>query len=216
MNASRWAPKDLEPSNRPANAPTAPAETVERAPSAPEAFAANPLSQEPVWLITNDIVHLLILYQEVISSYEPPSFDHTVDEFAQTVAPDDLFDDDITPITEPVKSPFSPQPMAAAPSTPQVPTTPNASTPQSRGRGGRGRGRGRGGAGGHATPKSPAAANGEASAPQKSAPEGEKPTVSKDAAVRGDRSGTGGVKRVRRTGLCYTPHTHAWPQVRYQ
>jgi len=99
-----------------------------------------------------------------------------MDEFAQTRAPDDLFDDDFTPL-----SGSTPQPAAQ--------TSHRARGDYQRGRGergGRGRGRGR------------AEAQGEV------AREGQEPSESTEAvreggrepAVRGDRSGTGGVKKV--------------------
>ncbi|MCJ1400583.1 hypothetical protein MMC11_003789 [Xylographa trunciseda] len=58
--------------------------------------------------------------------------DTDVDQFAQTRQPDDLFDDDYTPITEPISHIV---PHAA----------PRSSYPQPRGRGNQARGRGRGG-----------------------------------------------------------------------
>lgn len=99
-----------------------------------------------------------------------------MEEFAQTRAPDDLFDDDFTPLSD-----STPQPAS--------PTSHRVRGDYQRGRGergGRGRGRGR------------AEVQGEVTR------EGQEPDESTEAvrevgrepAVRGDRSGTGGVKKV--------------------
>ncbi|KAH7397308.1 hypothetical protein BKA66DRAFT_437878 [Pyrenochaeta sp. MPI-SDFR-AT-0127] len=96
-------------------------------------------------------------------AYEPAYNDPSIDPFAQTASTDDLFfDDDITPIAEPVieqnplenearttdfvpddiKPPIAPQPHLPL----QIPREPRNSERGSRGRGrGRSRGRGRGG-----------------------------------------------------------------------
>lgn len=109
-----------------------------------------------------------------------------MDEFAQTRPPDDLFDDDFTPIAEP-----STQPSVSS------------GLRQHRGygrsqRGSRGRGRGRGGSSEGASADSKAEeVDGDADPHQ--------PARGKDEgrpeAVKGDRSGTGGVKMVRDTRL---------------
>lgn len=100
-----------------------------------------------------------------------------MDEFAQTRAPEDLFDDEFTPI-----SGSAPQPAP--------PTNFRGRGEHNRGRGergGRGRGRGRN--------EVPA----QVTSPEEG---GESAEIAKDGgrepAVRGDRSGTGGVKKVHR------------------
>ncbi|KAI9850525.1 MAG: hypothetical protein M1838_005534 [Thelocarpon superellum] len=104
--------------------------------------------------------------------------DDIVDEFAQTRAPDDLFDDDFTPVAEPISQPVPP--------------------PAPRGRGGhapresseRGTaGRGRGGRR-EAAPVVPSDESKEGAAPATAAKDEVRP-----GAVKGDRSGTGGVKK---------------------
>ena len=90
-------------------------------------------------------------------SYDPPYSDPSIDPFAQTASTDDLFfDDDITPINQPVveqsstlgaEAPeFVPAPEEPAPpSAPQAHLAPKAPRePRNADRGGRGRGRGRG------------------------------------------------------------------------
>jgi len=108
-----------------------------------------------------------------------------MDEFAQTRAPEDLFDDDFTPI---LGSSTQPIPQSAS----------RGRGEQQRGRGERGgRGRGRG------KTEVPAEATRENQEPDESieaAKEG-----GREPAVRGDRSGTGGVKKVR--GSLYIPHS---------
>ena len=125
-----------------------------------------------------------------------------MDAFAQTRGADDLFDDDFTPIAQPeadaqqpVSTPSQPAPAAAAP------THTNA---RGSGRGVRGSGRGRGRAG--------AVVNSVPHVPQRTEPQttsGAEITATetdaaaakqdKPSAVRGDRSGTGGVKKDRLT-----------------
>jgi hypothetical protein len=135
------------------------------------------------------------------------AYDPAMDEFAQTRAPDDLFfDDDFTPIPEPVveASPAlapAPAPSTAPPTAPQGPA--NSTRGRDGHRGGRGRGGRRGGAqapvptgpAAAAAPEGPANENSEADG---ATAETAKPpqTPHKEGAVRGDRSGTGGVKRV--------------------
>ncbi|KAF1832492.1 hypothetical protein BDW02DRAFT_590383 [Decorospora gaudefroyi] len=103
----------------------------------------------------------------VTMSYDPAFDDPSIDPFAQTASTDDLFfDDDITPIAEPVveHSPLELQASAAEflpedlhpPTAPQAHLTLHAPRePRNTERGGRGRGRGRGGRargrGGHNT-----------------------------------------------------------------
>ncbi|KAF2802296.1 uncharacterized protein BDZ99DRAFT_207791 [Mytilinidion resinicola] len=164
------------------------------------------------------------------------------DEFAQTRPPDDLFDDDFTPMPEPVVEPspvVEASPVVSAPNPP--PNAPHG--PRDQGQRGRGRGRGRGnrghGRGGrgehqggreHQTQGGGGSMQASAHAPAAHAPpvekeELEKPVVAKkvangeaeaegegdgakaalhqtparEGAVRGDRSGTGGVKRTKLT-----------------
>ena len=139
------------------------------------------------------------------------AYDPAMDEFAQTRAPDDLFfDDDFTPIPEPVveANPVpAPAPVPAPTPSAAPPTAPQGPANSARGRDGHRGGRGRGGRRGGAqapVPTGPAAAvapegpvneNSEADG---AAAETAKPpqTPHKEGAVRGDRSGTGGVKRV--------------------
>lgn len=140
------------------------------------------------------------------------AYDPAMDEFAQTRAPDDLFfDDDFTPIPEPVveASPAPAPAPAPAPST-APPTAPQGPANSARGRDGHRGGRGRGGRRGGAqapVPTGPAAAvapegaANENSEADGAAAETAKPpqTPHKEGAVRGDRSGTGGVKRTKLT-----------------
>ncbi|KAI9847498.1 MAG: hypothetical protein M1837_002399 [Sclerophora amabilis] len=112
-----------------------------------------------------------------------------MDQFAQTRAPDDLFDDDFIPIQE-----TAPQPVAP-------------SGPRKRGesshrggpneRGGRGRGRGRGQGREKDTRRDNAAI--PSADPEAAVEKDERPGLTKDdgkpEAVRGDRSGTGGVRK---------------------
>ena len=115
------------------------------------------------------------------------TLDPSVDGFAQTRAPDDLFDDDFTPIaySEPVPDP-----------TPVVPEPQPAQLPREPPRGPRGRGGKRGG-GRSSPPKAEPAveAEGTEAAEVVEAAETPKPER-KEGAVRGDRSGTGGIKKV--------------------
>ena len=97
-------------------------------------------------------------------SYEPAYDDPSIDPFAQTASTDDLFfDDDITPIAEPVveRNPLELEVIDAEylpddvppPTAPQAHLAPHIPQgPRNAERGGRGRGRGRGarrGRGGH-------------------------------------------------------------------
>lgn len=112
----------------------------------------------------------------------------SMDEFAQTRPPDDLFDDDFTPIAEPVIE-----------ESPPLPSEPS-SAPQNAPRGPRARGSGRrAGPAPHQAQQQPQqqkpdtdpANSGETAAPPR--PE------RKEAAVRGDRSQTGGVTKPKPT-----------------
>ena len=99
-----------------------------------------------------------------------------MDEFAQTRAPDDLFDDDFTPLSS-----STPQPA------PQTSHRVRGHYERGHGeRGGRGRGRGRAEAPGDTTRDGQ-----EPNEPTEMVKEG-----GGEPAVRGDRSGTGGVKKV--------------------
>ncbi|KAI9787430.1 MAG: hypothetical protein M1816_007478 [Peltula sp. TS41687] len=126
-----------------------------------------------------------------------------MDEFTQTRPPDDLFDDEFTPIPEP-----APAPVPSSP--PAQPTIPSSGpTRPHRGQGGRGqRGptRGRGGRGGlndggassvvsKAEEATTAAAAAATAADQPTRPKEE----GRVEAVKGDRSGTGGVKMKKLT-----------------
>lgn len=185
-----------------------------------------------------------------------------MDEFAQTRGSDDLFDDEIIPVIEPIAVPVpvaepTPPPKAPAPtSTPKVASalkqrpgdlvskwdTPNPSERGGRGgrggergRGGRGRGRGRGNAVPPVLPPAAQAAESEPnespdkpepqSEPIKEEPSSEEQTeeaaeraegedtvdatavpapekaAPRPTAVRGDRSATGGIKKVRQRAL---------------
>lgn len=116
-----------------------------------------------------------------------------MDEFAQTREDDLLFDDDIVPISEPqqvqgdVPEPASESQPPAESAAPAIPTA-----PATRGRGGV-RGKGRGGRRGGAHN-----ATGASEEPETVPAEGEPATQTprKEASVRGDRTGTGGVKKV--------------------
>ncbi|KAL8946852.1 MAG: hypothetical protein Q9222_006808, partial [Ikaeria aurantiellina] len=104
-----------------------------------------------------------------------------MDEFAQTRAPDDLFDDDFTPISEPIVEPFvQPRPSQSH-------------------RGRNDRPRGRGGRGGtpqqqhNAPSQAPTKPSTDPSTATAEPPSTEPDTTPKaPSAVRGDRSATGG------------------------
>ncbi|KAI9858702.1 MAG: hypothetical protein M1813_007334 [Trichoglossum hirsutum] len=115
-----------------------------------------------------------------------PSNDLLVDEFAQTRAPDDLFDDDFTPVAEPTT-------MTQSQPTP-VPSGPRASKGEHSHRGGRGRGRGRGrGANeGHSEAKAE-------STDEKLGRKEAVPAPRGDRAATGDRTATGGVPKPKLT-----------------
>ena len=138
-----------------------------------------------------------------------------VDESMQTRPSDDLFGDDFTPLEQPVvEQTIVEQPAAeSAPIEQQAPRSAPQSVPQqNRGRGdgtrGRGRGRGRGGRKEHqgqqhhaqSEPKQTEQATEETQAPAQApdnAPTGpKKETI---ASVRGDRRGTGGVRKPKLT-----------------
>lgn len=138
-----------------------------------------------------------------------------VDESMQTRPSDDLFGDDFTPVEQPVVE----QTVVEPPTTEQAPVEQSAPRPapqsaqqQNRGRGdgtrGRGRGRGRGGRNqtqgqqhkAQPEPKQTEQASEEAQTPAlapENAPTGpKKETI---ASVRGDRRGTGGVRKPKLT-----------------
>ncbi|KAH5910829.1 hypothetical protein HBI89_066200 [Parastagonospora nodorum] len=142
MQKSRWAPKAEEAE--------APQTTTEK--STPPETTANATSQPPpgpapVQYTTAPTVSM---------SYEPAYDDPSIDPFAQTASTDDLFfDDDITPIAEPVveQNPLELQVIdaeylpedIAPPTAPQAHLAPHIPQGQRNPeRGGRGRGRGRG------------------------------------------------------------------------
>ncbi|KAF2837578.1 hypothetical protein M501DRAFT_1006617 [Patellaria atrata CBS 101060] len=142
-----------------------------------------------------------------------------MDEFAQTRAPDDLFDDDFVPIAEPVEE-VAPAPAPPPPPEPahaQIPRGPRGGRPD---RGGRGRGRSdriahqvpsqhqpqqqkldTASAAPPSTTVAPADADTAAGAEPGAQATGDDKQAQhkKDAAVRGDRSATGGVKKDKLT-----------------
>ncbi|KAF2998451.1 hypothetical protein E8E13_001132 [Curvularia kusanoi] len=159
-------------------------------------------------------------------SYDATYNDPSMDSFAQTAGTDDLFfDDDITPISQPVveqsstlgaeapefvPAPEQPTPTSAPQAPQHAPRAPRE--PRNAERGGRGRGRGRGDirleeqaakeelARDTPAPAEPAAAAAAAAAanePPADAPTG--PSTPSTASVRGDRTLTGGSKRTRLT-----------------
>ncbi|KAI9818854.1 MAG: hypothetical protein M1827_007675 [Pycnora praestabilis] len=109
----------------------------------------------------------------------------TMGEFAQTRAPDDLFDDDFTPIPEPVTT-------RAAPSGPRARSANRQGEP-----GGRGGGRGRGGR--RVEPPNEATTSNAGVDENKEQYTETPKEETKQQAVRGDRSGTGGVKKKKLT-----------------
>lgn len=114
----------------------------------------------------------------------PDASSGLVDEFAQTRPPDDLFDDEVTLVA----------PAAVVREPPQGPSGRRG------GRGGRGgRGRGRGGyADGQRADETPKTGEEVADGTPEDAAEGKTPAKYEGGgSVRGDRSGTGGVKKVR-------------------
>lgn len=133
-------------------------------------------------------------------SVRPLTRDHTMDEFAQTRAPDDLFDEDFTPVAQP------------------PPRSSGHSSGPRGGGGARGAARGRGtgdGSGndngnGQRQPDGLQRHGSESSVPspeQRGVPTGPKETQPpRVEAVKGDRSGTGGVKQVRLLSSPLTAH----------
>ncbi|KAI9759250.1 MAG: hypothetical protein M4579_002459 [Chaenotheca gracillima] len=129
-----------------------------------------------------------------------------MEQFAQTRAPDDLFDDDFTPVSDPVPEPV---PQVVAPSGPKGRGGKSQGGPQSeRGNRGRGRGRGRDRESRKENPPATSAPSAPSAPPATETPqvegEGEVGQEDKSAtlrengrseAVRGDRSGTGGVRK---------------------
>ena len=182
-----------------------------KSPAPPAPVQAEP-EPEP---FTNTTVYITSMFEIAIASAnkmikEAPIYasDPMMDEFAQTRPPDDLFDDDFTPIadSEPVLDP----PPAPAPFIPEAEHIQLLREPP-RGPRGRGRGRGGGGSGGGRispvlraeAPKAPKVdtkvEDGAAEAVEvAAAPKVER----KEGAVRGDRSGTGGIKKVYTTSTC--------------
>jgi hypothetical protein len=119
-----------------------------------------------------------------------------MDEFAQTRPPDDLFDDDFTPITESEAVLDPPQRPTPPPVQPEPEHAPFLHEPPKgpRGRGGR---RGGGRTSPPRAPPPPAATAAEPGAEEEGADASATPKPErKEGAVRGDRSGTGGVKKV--------------------
>ncbi|KAF2098310.1 hypothetical protein NA57DRAFT_57471 [Rhizodiscina lignyota] len=187
MQSSRWA-RQAEPAKAPSVEPEPePAPTT--SPSVTE-----PVSQDPE-------------PQVQPSSFDGPYDDGTMDEFAQTRPPDDLFDDEFTPMPEPI--------VEAEPPAPPEPEPVRGVASGVRG----GRGARRGGAGNTipsagriqtqrseeapkadgqiATSTTPIAQDGEDAEGEKQIPQG--PAKMRSEAVRGDRSGTGGVKKAKLT-----------------
>jgi hypothetical protein len=124
------------------------------------------------------------------------STDASIDEFAQTRAPDDLFDDDFTPVTEPT--------ILAQSHHTAVPSGPRLGRGENSQRGGRGRGRGRGR--GANESNSEAKAEGASEKPERKEAT---PTSRGDRAPMGDRTATGGVAKVR---LPRIPYSHSFPK----
>src|SRR5579862_1320311 len=125
------------------------------------------------------------------------SADASIDEFAQTRAPDDLFDDDFTPVTEPT--------ILAQPRHTAVPSGPRLGRGENFQRGGRGRGKGRGRGANEST--SEAKAEGTNEKPERKEAT---PASRGDRAPIGDRTATGGVAKVRPPHQPY-PHSFLEP-----
>ncbi|KAF1982115.1 hypothetical protein K402DRAFT_457546 [Aulographum hederae CBS 113979] len=163
MLASRWATKvepeaQVQPVPEPEQAP--PAQETEAVP-VPEPVPEPSYNAEP--------------------QYEADYSTMDQDEFAQTRAPDDLFDDDFTPIAEPI---VEEQPPEVEPEV--VPTAPAQNREGFRG-----------GRGGLARSRHSTSTTAPASTPNSNAPIApSRPTTN---AVRGDRTATGGVKKPKLT-----------------
>jgi hypothetical protein len=129
----------------------------------------------------------------VSQSYESYTTDPSADEFAQTRAPDDLFDDDFTPLADPVVEAPRPvpetipihEPIQTQHVAPRDVTRDAARAPRSRG-----------------PPRKAPVPQARASPPadreaeaKEDVPAQPKPER-KEGAVRGDRSATGGPKQV--------------------
>ncbi|KAI9769137.1 MAG: hypothetical protein M1840_004488 [Geoglossum simile] len=112
------------------------------------------------------------------------STDAPIDEFAQTRAPDDLFDDDFTPVTEPT--------ILAQSHHTAVPSGPRPGRGENSQRGGRGRGKGRG----RGANEGPSGAKAEGTGEKLERKETTQP-LRGDRAPTGDRTATGGVAKVR-------------------
>ncbi|KAH0556138.1 hypothetical protein GP486_005930 [Trichoglossum hirsutum] len=128
------------------------------------------------------------LYTSQSATMSNMTNDPEVDEFAQTRAPDDLFDDDFTPVTEPTAL-TQPQPTL-------VPSGPRASRGEQSHRGGRGRGRGRGRGAyeGHSGAKAEGTDENPGRKEIRTASRG-------DRAATGDRTATGGVAKLTESEL---------------
>jgi hypothetical protein len=136
-----------------------------------------------------------------------------VEESMQTRPPDDLFGDDFTPVEQPVVEKRTIEPTAVEEVPVEQPTpqpAPQPAAQQTRGkgdgaRGGRGRGRGRGGrkdsqgqqTQGQAKPEQKSEEAVAAVQAPENAPTGPKKETT--ASVRGDRRGTGGVRKPKLT-----------------
>ncbi|OAL52561.1 hypothetical protein IQ07DRAFT_671067 [Pyrenochaeta sp. DS3sAY3a] len=164
MLQSRWATKPDSAAPEQKDAPTSTAATA----TAAAPIEAPPTTAAPdAQAVQRDAAPVPASYDAPVvttTSYDPAYDDPSIDPFAQTASTDDLFfDDDITPIAEPVVEqnhsdldsaapefvPEDPQPPIAPqshlkPHTPREPRNAERGG-RGRGRGGRGRGRGRGG-----------------------------------------------------------------------
>jgi hypothetical protein len=127
----------------------------------------------------------------VSQSYESYTTDPSVDEFAQTRPPDDLFDDDFTPIAEPVveaqqpvpetiHEPISTQHVAPGDAAREAPRVPRSRGPPRKA----------------PNPQTRASPTAEGDAEVKDDVTAQPKPERKESAVRGDRSATGGPKQV--------------------
>ncbi|KAI4128130.1 MAG: hypothetical protein LQ347_004303 [Umbilicaria vellea] len=113
-----------------------------------------------------------------------------MDGFAQTRAPDDLFDDEFTPITNPISQPI-PASSASLSHAPQHPRADRSSGPRTQGRNVKP---------GQATREPlPADTTSDAPSGNESYKENEPHAQPPPQAVRGDRSGTGGIRKPKLT-----------------
>jgi hypothetical protein len=193
MEKSRYA--TVSPAQSAPTEVAPPAITEVAPPAATEATPVAPLPEQHVCSAVNRDSTEGLKIAQATPDY---NLDPSIDEFAQTRPPDDLFDDDFVPIpeSEPV-----PDPTPVAPEPEQKPLLREPP------RGPRGHGGKRGGAqrGGRTSPPKPepvpvptdVAGEGE----EEQEEEGTVPATAskverKEGAVRGDRSGTGGIKKV--------------------